>query len=220
MPAADRVSTEVLPTHALTLPMWDEIWTLTSEFYDVEREYAEMELRQRGHIALFRMNGALLGMASIDTYPTTFRGRDIVVISTTHVLIRENWRGRNLVQRLGFRSFLSARRRYPLRAADREYGRMPRRSPRSRAGTRRRDNAAASRASSSAADRRRRHVWRRRPLDCLRGMDPARGCARRGRRPVVRRAGPLRDRRPRRVTRREAGDTTFALRLLRSRHAR
>ena len=106
MPAADRVSTEVLPTHALTLPMWDEIWTLTSEFYDVEREYAEMELRRRSRIALFRMNGALLGMASIDTYPTTFRGRDIVVISTTHVLIRENWRGRNLVQRLGFRSFL------------------------------------------------------------------------------------------------------------------
>ena len=117
MPAADRVSTEVLPTHALTLPMWDEIWTLTSEFYDVEREYAEMELRRRSRIALFRMNGALLGMASIDTYPTTFRGRDIVVISTTHVLIRENWRGRNLVQRLGFRSFLSARRRYPLRPA-------------------------------------------------------------------------------------------------------
>lgn len=115
MPAADQVSTEVLPTHALPPSVWDEIWTLTSEFYDVDREYAEMELRRCGRIALFRMNGALLGMAAIDTYPTTFRGRAIVVISTTHVLIRENWRGRNLVQRLGFRSFLAARRRHPLR---------------------------------------------------------------------------------------------------------
>src|SRR6185436_10336458 len=109
MPAADRVSTEVLQTDALTAPMWDEVWTLTSEFYDIEREYAEQELRRRGRIALFRMNGALLGMAAIDIYPASFRGRAIVVISTSHVLIRENWRGRNLVQRLGFRSCLAAR---------------------------------------------------------------------------------------------------------------
>ncbi len=117
MPAADRVSTEVLQTDALTAPMWDEIWTLTTEFYDIEREYSEQELRRRGRIALFRMNGALLGMAAIDIYPANFRGRDIVVISTSHVLIRENWRGRNLVQRLGFRSFLAARLKYPLRPA-------------------------------------------------------------------------------------------------------
>jgi hypothetical protein len=115
MPAADRVSTDVLPTDALTAPMWDEIWTLTSEFYDIERDYAEKELRRRDRIALFRMNGALLGMAAIDSYTATFQGRAIGVISTTHVLIRENWRGRNLVQRLGFRSFLAARLRHPLR---------------------------------------------------------------------------------------------------------
>jgi len=115
MPAADRVSTDILQTQALTAPVWDEIWTLTSEFYDIEREYAEQELRRRGRIALFRMNGALLGMAAIDTYTANFRGRALVVISTSHVLIRENWRGRNLVQRLGFRSFIAARLRHPLR---------------------------------------------------------------------------------------------------------
>ena len=64
---------------------------------------------------MFRMNGALLGMAAIDIYPAEFRGRKIVVISTAHVLIRENWRGRNLVQKLGLRTFLAARLRYPLR---------------------------------------------------------------------------------------------------------
>ncbi len=116
MPASDKVSTVVLPTRALTPAMWDEVWTLTAEFYDVEREYAEAELRRRQSLAMFRMNGALLGMASIDVFPATFRGRALAVISTAHVLLRENWRGRNLLQRLGLRTFLSTRLRYPLRS--------------------------------------------------------------------------------------------------------
>ena len=115
MPANDRIVTEVLPTHSLTPANWDEIWTLTGEFYEIERTYAEADLRRRASIAMFRMNGALLGMAAIDVAPASFRGKPLVVISTTHVLIRENWRGRNLVQRLGFRTFLAARLRFPLR---------------------------------------------------------------------------------------------------------
>ena len=115
MAATDRVTTDVVPTSRITADTWDEIWTLTREFYEIEREYAEKELRRRASIALFRMNGALLGMASLDAWPATFRGRPIAVISTSHVLIRENWRGRNLVQRLGLRSFLATRLRYPSR---------------------------------------------------------------------------------------------------------
>ena len=115
MPANDRIVTEVLPTPSLTPANWDEIWTLTREFYEIERVHAEAELRRRTRIAMFRMNGALLGMAAIDVSAASFRGRRLVVISTTHVLIRENWRGRNLVQQLGFRTFLAARLRFPLR---------------------------------------------------------------------------------------------------------
>lgn len=115
MPVSDKVSIEVLPTADLTSSMWDEIWTLTAEFYDVERDYAEAELHRRQRMALIRMNGALLGMASIDIYPARFRGRALAVIATTHVLLRENWRGRNLLQRLGLRTFLATRLRYPLR---------------------------------------------------------------------------------------------------------
>jgi hypothetical protein len=115
MPAADHVSTTVLPTHELTQSMWDEIWTLTNDFYDVERSYAENELRRRDSVAMFRMNGALLGMASLHIYPAAFRGRKLAVISTTQVLIRENWRGRNLIQKLGLRTYLDTRLRYPLR---------------------------------------------------------------------------------------------------------
>ena len=111
----DRVQTRVWPTAAITAAGWDDIWTLTSEFFNVERSYAEAELRKRQSIAMFRMNGALLGMAAIDIQPAQFRGRRLAIISTAHVLLRENWRGRNLIQKLGMRTFLRARLRYPLR---------------------------------------------------------------------------------------------------------
>jgi hypothetical protein len=109
------IVTRVTKTAQLTARDWDDIWLLTSEFYDVEREYAEGELRRRQNIAMFRMGDALLGMAAIDTYLTTFRGRNIVVLHTSHLLIREHGRGRNLVQKLGARTFLATRLRYPLR---------------------------------------------------------------------------------------------------------
>jgi hypothetical protein len=115
MADGDHVVTHVHRTHDLTRADWDDIWALTDEFYDVEREYAEAELRKRERIALFRMNGALLGMASITIYTDKFRGRRVVVINTSHVLIRENWRGRNLIQKLGFRTFLATRARFPFR---------------------------------------------------------------------------------------------------------
>lgn len=113
--AADQIITTVYPTASLSPAQWDEIWILTQEFYDVERAYAEAELRRRQRIALFRMNDALLGMASIDVIEAPFRGRTITAISTAHVLLRENWRGRNLLQKLGFRTFLRERLRHPLR---------------------------------------------------------------------------------------------------------
>ena len=110
-----RIVTRVSRSAQLTPRDWEDIWVLTSEFYDVEREYSQSELRRRQSIAMFRMDDTLLGMAAIDTYAATFRGRDIVVLHTSHLLIREHWRGRNLVQKLGARTFLAARLRYPLR---------------------------------------------------------------------------------------------------------
>jgi len=109
------IVTRVTKTTQLTPRDWDDIWLLTSEFYDVDREYAERELRRRQNIATFRIGDALIGMAVIDTCLTTFRGRHIVVFHTSHLLLREPWRGRNLVQKLGARTFLAARLRYPLR---------------------------------------------------------------------------------------------------------
>jgi hypothetical protein len=115
MPAADQITTTVHATADVTPAQWDDIWTLTEEFYDVDRAYAEAELRQRQRIAMFHMNDSLLGMAAIDVYPAEFRGQKLVVIATAHVLIREAWRGLNLLQKLGARTFLATRLRHPLR---------------------------------------------------------------------------------------------------------
>jgi hypothetical protein len=114
-PGAPRIVTQVTRTGRLRQADWDDIWVLTSEFFDVEREYSETELRRRQNIALFRMDGALVGMAALDVYPAEFRGRKLAFIATPHVLIREHWRGRNLIQKLGLRTFLAARLRFPFR---------------------------------------------------------------------------------------------------------
>jgi hypothetical protein len=111
----DVVRTIVLAPAALSASQWNDVWELTCEFYDVERGYAEAELRRRQSIALFVMNDALLGMASIDVYSARFRGRGLMIINTSHVLLRENWRGRNLLQKLGFRTFVKTRLRHPFR---------------------------------------------------------------------------------------------------------
>ncbi len=115
MSQKDRIETLVCATNTISPAQWEEIWTLTKEFYDVERDYACAELGKRQSIALFRMNGALLGMAAIDVHRNEFRGRRVIAIATSNVLIRENWRGRNLVQKLGFRTFLATRLRHPFR---------------------------------------------------------------------------------------------------------
>ncbi len=113
--SGDQITTTVHATGSLTPAQWNDIWVLTQEFFEVEREFAEAELRQRQSIALFHMNDALLGMVSLDVFDADFRGRRVSVISTAHVLLRENWRGRNLLQKLGFRTFLRERLRHPFR---------------------------------------------------------------------------------------------------------
>jgi hypothetical protein len=54
-----------------------------------------------------------VGLTALDVYPTVFEGRKAVVIFTSHVMLDEAFRGHNLLQRLGWRTFLSARKRFP-----------------------------------------------------------------------------------------------------------
>lgn len=115
--ASHGVTIDVLPTTAITPQTWDEIWRLTQAFYDTERGYAEGKLKEHRRTVLFRSRGerALVGMASVDVYPVVFRSRRLAVIYTSHVLLHEQHRGHNLIQRLGLRTFLGTRLRYPFR---------------------------------------------------------------------------------------------------------
>jgi hypothetical protein len=110
------VSIDVLPTPRVGTRGWEEIWDLTRSYYEADRPYVEGQLKTHERIAFFRSpDQSLIGMASLDVYATTFQGRAIAVIFTSHVLLREPYRGHNLIQRLGLRTFLATRVRYPLR---------------------------------------------------------------------------------------------------------
>jgi hypothetical protein len=117
-PISAEVTSEVFETTALAAPVWNEIWTLTAAFFDTNRAYAESKLKQHQLIALFRTKneGALIGMASMDVYPDLFQGRRVAIIYTVHVLLYEEYRGHNLIQRLGLRVFLKTRLRFPFRS--------------------------------------------------------------------------------------------------------
>ncbi len=112
---APLATIEVMPTGEPAIS-WDEIWEFVQRYYDTERDYVEELIRHHGSIALFRAPGGvnLVGLAALDVYPTTFEGRKVAVIFTSHVMLDEAYRGHNLLQRLGWRTFLRTRRRFPL----------------------------------------------------------------------------------------------------------
>ena len=95
---------------------WDEIWALIQRFYEADRGYVEELIRHHGSIALCRTagDGRLVGITALDVYPTEFEGRKVAVIFTSHVMLEEAFRGQNLLQRLGWRTFLRTRLRFPI----------------------------------------------------------------------------------------------------------
>jgi hypothetical protein len=116
MARSHPVEIEVAFTERIGESTWDEIWHLTHKFYECERSYIEAALMRRQQIALVRdrKTRALVGMASIDIIHTSFGGRMLTALYTSHVLLLEEFRGLNLIQRVGFRSFLAVRLRHPL----------------------------------------------------------------------------------------------------------
>lgn len=105
---------EVMETADPTLS-WDEVWVLIARFYDAERAHVEELIKHHGSIALFRAAGdrRLVGITALDVYPVEFEGRKVAVIFTSHVVLDEAFRGHNLLQRLGWRTFLRTRLRFP-----------------------------------------------------------------------------------------------------------
>jgi hypothetical protein len=113
--AAPLATIEVVPTGDTSIS-WDEIWSFMQRFYDTDRAYVEALIRHHASVALYRApdDGRLVGLTALDIYPTVFQGRKIAVIFTSHVMLDQAFRGHNLLQRVGWRTFLETRRRFPL----------------------------------------------------------------------------------------------------------
>lgn len=108
---------EIVRTESLTPADWEELWQLTDVFYDTDRQYAQAQLKAHQQTVLVRSgtDGTLVGTASINVHHVLFHGRIVTAIYTTHVLLRPEVRGRNLIQRIGFRTYLAERLRHPWR---------------------------------------------------------------------------------------------------------
>jgi hypothetical protein len=96
---------------------WASIWALVDTFFEVDRAYTEPLLRSREYIVLFRAadDPVLAGMSTFDVLPVVHQARRVVAIYSSYVLLREAYRGLNLVQKSGFVSFLRVKLRHPLR---------------------------------------------------------------------------------------------------------
>ena len=108
---------EILRTSALSPADWDGLWRLTDAFYVTDRGHAHDCIGLHQWIALVRAErgGEIVGTASISVHHMPFEGRTVSAIYTSHVLLRPEVRGRNLIQRIGLRMFLAERLRHPFR---------------------------------------------------------------------------------------------------------
>lgn len=112
-----RARVEIVPVARLDVRCWDEIWRLTSRFYDAERNYVERRLKAVQEVALFRSlaDRQLIGMAAIEEDVLTFEGRRVVVTFTSHTIVDPRYRGQGLLQRAGARRTLRTWIEHPLK---------------------------------------------------------------------------------------------------------
>ena len=102
----------------LTAREWEQLWTFTSEFVEVERNVFEALVRGRSYMALVyadRGRTRLVGTSGITIERVSWDGRDVVMLYTSDVLLHPTARGRNVLQRIGAWSYVRTRARYPLR---------------------------------------------------------------------------------------------------------
>lgn len=112
-----RATVEIVPVASIDVRGWDEIWRLTSRFYDADRPYVERRLKSHQELALFRgvADRQLVGMAALEEDLLTFEGRRVVVTFTSHTLVDPRYRGQNLLQRTGARRTLRTWLQHPLK---------------------------------------------------------------------------------------------------------
>lgn len=74
-------------------------------------------IQKRERIALWRCEDQLVGTATVDITPAEIGGRRVVMLYTGNTWIHPAYRRRNWIQRIGARSVIISKRRYPGRPA-------------------------------------------------------------------------------------------------------
>lgn len=95
----------------------DAIWAFASRYVDTTRELFERSIRQKQQIGLAyadRRGAELVAVVTIDVAAVEVDGRKVVRIFTANTLVREDHRGRNIIQRMAVATYLRARLRHPL----------------------------------------------------------------------------------------------------------
>lgn len=106
-----------VPITALTSSEWDEVWAFASRYTESSREAFERSVRGKKLFVFLRDRStrALAGIGAVDVLTITIDDREVVVIFPGNTLVDERYRGQNLIQAEGFRQYLKARLRHPLR---------------------------------------------------------------------------------------------------------
>jgi len=99
----------IVPMASLGPADFAELWEFARSYLDTTPEVFERGLRSKKQLGTARSGGRLVAMASIDVDSVTMDGEKHIRIFTGSVLIREDFRGRNIVQRLAVRTYLKVR---------------------------------------------------------------------------------------------------------------
>lgn len=92
---------------------WSEIGEFGSQYF--EGAFVASIRSKRDLVQLRDDDGRLLGIGAVETFDLVHAGRTVTVIHAGNAAFTDEARGQGYVQRIGFRYFLRAKLRHPLR---------------------------------------------------------------------------------------------------------
>jgi hypothetical protein len=113
MTAQPSIRTELRPISALNQDDWEEIRGFGSRYFEGA---FDASMRAKQELVLLRAaSGAIVGIGAVELFDLCIDGRRASFIHAGNAAFADETRGQSQVQKLGFRYFLRAKRRHPLR---------------------------------------------------------------------------------------------------------
>jgi hypothetical protein len=103
------------PVSAMTSGDFDETWAFVDQFVNWTRDAFVSSAQMYEELMTFRAGGALVGIGFITHLSIGPKGSESILILTSLIFVKEAYRGQNLVQKAGLRSFLRQRLKHPKR---------------------------------------------------------------------------------------------------------